>query len=311
MPDGQKKAPQHQNSRNFPIYPLLIGIYPVLALTAFNISQIDLSTAYRSLLLSAILALLLFGLLRLLLRDWSRAAFLSLLLLILFFSYGHVYNLIKTTTVFGFAIGRHRLLAPLWAVLAGLAVWGSTRRSIRFSTLTTGLNIISAVLLILPIFQITSYELANRRLHSPTLSASASSISSPTHSPYPDIYYIILDAYMRSDNIQAVYNYDNSAFIKALTQRGFYVAACSQSNYAYTQPSLASSLNMDYLDKFSATANDQVNPILQANAVRLFLKARGYTDVAFETGFRWSQWEDADVYYRYHPNGYLRSEERL
>ena len=112
MPDGQKKDPKQHNGQTFPIYSLLVGIYPVLALAAFNISQIDLSTTYRSLLLSAALALLLFGLLRLLLRDWSRAAFLSLLLLVLFYSYGHVYNLIKTTTVFGFAIGRHRLLAP-------------------------------------------------------------------------------------------------------------------------------------------------------------------------------------------------------
>lgn len=305
MPDGQKKDPKQHNGQTFPIYSLLVGIYPVLALAAFNISQIDLSTTYRSLLLSAALALLLFGLLRLLLRDWSRAAFLSLLLLVLFYSYGHVYNLIKTTTVFGFAIGRHRLLAPFWAVLAGLAVWISTRKSISFSRLTTGLNIVTALLLILPVFQITTYELANRHLHSPTVSASAAAAPSSAHSPSPDIYYIILDAYMRSDNLQVVYNYDNSAFIKALTQRGFYVATCSQSNYAWTQPSLTSSLNMDYLDKLSVTSDAQADPLLQENAVRLFLKAHGYTDVAFETGWSWSQWENADVYYRYHPNGYL------
>jgi len=29
----------------FPFYPLLFGIYPVLALAAYNITQIDLSSA--------------------------------------------------------------------------------------------------------------------------------------------------------------------------------------------------------------------------------------------------------------------------
>ena len=285
----------------FPLYPFFFGIYPVLALLAFNISEVDPYLSYRAVFLSIVFALFLFGLLRLLLRDWSRAAFLSLLLLILFFSYGHVYNLIKTTSVFGFALGRHRLLAPLWAVLAGLAIWISTRRSTRFSTLTTGLNIISAVLLILPIFQITSYELANRRLHPATPSASASTSSPSTHSPYPDIYYIIPDAHGRTDKIQEVYGYDNSAFIQALTQRGFYIANCSQSNYPYTKSSLASSLNMDYIDKFAAPNNAALDQSIQNAAVRQFLKAHGYTIVAFETGFRWTQWEDADIYYRYRP----------
>jgi len=303
MPDSSKKDPGKHLA--FPFYPLLVGIYPVLALAAYNISQIDLSITYRSLLLSAALAVILFGLLRLLLRDWSRAAFLSLLLLILFLSYGHVYNLIKTTTLFGIAIGRHRLLAPLWAVLAVLAAWLATRNSIRFSALTLGLNIVSLALLIWPVFRITTYELANGHPLASSGSAPSASASASTHPASPDIYYIILDAYMRSDNLQAVYGYDNSAFIKGLAQRGFYIATCSQSNYAWTQPSLTSSLNMDYLDKLSVASDAQADPLLQANAVRLFLKAHGYTDVAFATGWSWSQWEDADVYYRYHPNGYL------
>jgi len=110
---------------------------------------------------------------------------------------------------------------------------------------------------------------------------------------------------MRSDNIQAVYNYDNSAFIKALTQRGFYVAACSQSNYAYTIISLASSLNMDYLDKFPAADDEQTAKLIQSDAVRQFLRARGYTIVAFETGYRFTQLEDANVYYSYQPSNNL------
>jgi len=54
----------------------------------------------------------------------------------------------------------------------------------------------------------------------------------------PDIYYIILDGYSRDDTLQDFFSYDNTPFLKALEDMGFYVARCSQSNYAQTQLSL-------------------------------------------------------------------------
>jgi hypothetical protein len=294
-----RSTEREQNGRQvFPLYPILFGVYPVLALTAFNIAQIDFSSAYRSIALSIVFALGLFLLLRLVLRNWTRAAFLSLLLLILFFSYGHMYTLIKNTSLFGVAAGRHRFLLVVWAVLGGLAVWVSTRQSTHLAAATSWLNILSALLLIFSIFQIVRYEVVIRMGRASGVIAASAGASSGSHQPYPDIYYIIPDAYGRSDQIKAVYNYDDSAFLEALTKRGFYIANCSQSNYAYTNLSLASSLNMDYLDKFSATDDEQVSKLIQTDAVREFLKARGYTIIAFDTGYRWTQLEDADIYYK-------------
>ena len=67
----------------------------------------------------------------------------------------------------------------------------------------------------------------------------------------PDIYYIILDGYGRSDVLKNEYGYDNSDFLNALRDLGFTVSECSQSNYAQTQMSLASSLNFNYIDVLS------------------------------------------------------------
>jgi hypothetical protein len=83
------------------------------------------------------------------------------------------------------------------------------------------------------------------------------------------------------------------------------VANCSQSNYAYTEPSLASSLNINYLDSLGAANNTTADPLINNNSVRQFLESHGYKTVAFETGFAWSQWEDADVYYKYVPPWFL------
>jgi hypothetical protein len=289
----------------FPFYPLLFGLYPILALTAFNITQIDLSLTFRAFLGSLLLAAVLFAALHLVMRNWPRAAFLSLLLLILFYSYGHVYVLLKSVSLLGIAVGRHRLLLPIWVLLAGLAVWAAIRKSIHPGAVTSWLNILSALMLFYPVYQIAHYEAGVHAGKTAAAEVAATGAAPHSQQAYPDIYYIILDAYGRTDDLKEVYNYDNSAFTDALTQRGFYVAGCSQSNYAYTIISLASSLNMDYLEQYHLTADDQTSKLILTDAVRQFLRARGYTIVAFETGYRFTQLEDANVYYTYQPGNNL------
>ncbi len=289
-----QEAHHRKIAGGFPFYPILLGIYPVLALTAHNITQIDLFLAYRSIYLSAFIALALFGLLRLALRDWTRAAILAVILLVLFFSYGQVYALIEKTRVLGVEIGRHRYLALVWAGLAGLGVWLSTRKRINLAVVTPSLNIVSALLLILPIYQIVRAEGLSRPSQAARVDTSANGVLQSAGTR-PDIYYIILDGYGRTEVLRKDFDFDNSSFVQALTDRGFYVAICSQSNYAYTLPSLGSSLNLDYLDAHMAE-DDVILQALQASVARSFLESQGYTVVAFETGYRWTQWEDADVY---------------
>jgi hypothetical protein len=66
--------------------------------------------------------------------------------------------------------------------------------------------------------------------------------------------------------------------------------------------SLVSTLNMDYVqnlsDKFKADTynSTQFFELLKHNTVRKTLEAAGYTTIAFETGFYWTEWEDADVF---------------
>ncbi len=278
-----------------PIYPVLIGIYSVLALAALNISQIDFSAAFRSILFAAVLASTLMVLLRLVMRSWLRAALLAFLWLILFFSYGHIYLLLKNTNLLGVAIGRHRYLLLVWIILAVVMIWFASRKWINLVTTTKVLNVLSVLLLVFPIFQIGAYELSHANLRPrKQLAATPSTVQAN----FPDIYYIVLDSYMRSDQLSELMGYDNSDFLASLEGRGFYIAGCSQSNYAYTNMSLGSSLNMDYLDALVASQG-QAAELIQTSTVRQYLTEKGYTIVAFETGYRWSQWEDADVYIKF------------
>ena len=292
---------QHKvNRKVIPFYSILFGIYPVLALAAVNIAQIDFSVTYRAFAFSFILGGILFLIMNLILRNWMKAALLSLILLILFFSYGQVYNILKNPANPLLGLVRHRILGLVWLGLAGLALWYISRKITNLVAVTLTLNVLVLVLFVFPAiqviqFEVRSYTRSSVATNSPTTSVQASQT-------YPDIYYIIFDGYMRDDNLKVVYDFDNSVFIDNLTQRGFYVANCSQSNYAYTELSLASSLNANYLDTLGAGDDVQADFLIQNSSVRLFLKNHGYTIVAFETGFTWSQWENADVYYKYVPH---------
>lgn len=118
----------------------------------------------------------------------------------------------------------------------------------------------------------------------------------------PDIYYIILDGYAREDILERFYDLDNTPFLSELEARGFYIANCSQSNYAQTQLSLASSLNFNYLEalgsQFSPGNTSRVGLAdrIKHNAVRQALEAAGYTIIAFDSGYEATQWEDASLF---------------
>ncbi len=107
----------------------------------------------------------------------------------------------------------------------------------------------------------------------------------------PNIYYVILDAYANDSSLSKVYGYDNSPFTLMLRERGFIVVKPGMSNYAYTSLSLASSLNMQYLDKVVWNAGDKVGAesalsgLISDNAVARLLKKEGYEYVFFDSGW--------------------------
>lgn len=100
--------------RRYAFHPLLLGAYPVLALLAFNIEQTEAKTAIRAFIVTMIVVILLLLLLRLLIRDWQKAALTCSMLVILFFTYGHIYEYLQQVSVM---VGRHRYIAPLWVII--------------------------------------------------------------------------------------------------------------------------------------------------------------------------------------------------
>lgn len=280
-----------------PWYPFVFSVYPVLALLAFNVGQIKLEAGWRALVVCVLLSIALVFLLKLILRDRHRAAFLSMLWMALFFSYGHVHNSLVEQWA-GIDFTPWMLVG--WLVLAVLcAVW-ATRPKFTFVVSVPPLNVIALGLAIVSLVQISPgiQKRDGHRLGSDN--APIENLTPPANPP--DVYYFILDMYTREDLMKSAYDYDNSGFLKELEARGFYVAACSQSNYTRTELSVASSLNMSYLQGLDAKfVPDNIGRLrlwdaLKHSAVRYNLEQMGYTTISYANGFPWSELDDADVF---------------
>lgn len=294
--------------KKLPIYPILFSIFPVLSLAAYNIDQIVISSITRSLVVSLLLGMTIFGLMKLALRSWHRAALVTLAILFIISIYGQVYGALEDITISDLSVFRHRTLLPFFGALL-LFLFVIMRKLKEPERFTQWLNLLSIWLLVYPSFQLTSHTLqrweADRALKSTSHSIAG-------EHDRPDVYYIILDAYGRQDILLDRLQYDNSEFLDALHQRGFYVATCSQANYAYTEYSLASSLNYDYLENFGAVNHINRVSFLRHSSVRSFFEANGYKTVAFPTGWSITEWKDAGYYVDFeHPTTSLTEFEAL
>ena len=296
------------------LHPFLLGVYVVLGLWIPNFDQVEWTVILRPLAVVLSAAMLLLLLLRVFTRDWVKASLAVTLILVLFFSYGHMYAALKAINIAGTFLFRHRTLIPLWLVLLGVGLillW----RSRSLAALNYYFNLITSLLVGITVFQLgaLTYQ-ANQNVALEALPAQTASAASHVT---PDIYYIILDGYGRQDVLQNLMHYDNSEFIDALEGLGFQVMQCSQSNYAQTQMSLASSLNFDYLDTLraegdrDATEKANTGDLIKHSHLRQFLEARGYVTVAFATGFNFTQVTDADLYLAPQPGRQLNEFEYL
>jgi hypothetical protein len=113
----------------FPWHALFMALYAPLGLGAHNIGQTSLGSIVRAVTLSGILAILLLLVCWLFLRNWRAAGIVTTILMVLFLTYGHLYNFLNDLEVGGFLIGRHRYLVIVWAGLAVAGSWWAIRKS--------------------------------------------------------------------------------------------------------------------------------------------------------------------------------------
>src|SRR2546423_1000109 len=314
-------------------HPFFLVAYLVLFAYAHNFEYAPPPGVILRLLAFAVGAMaLLWAVLRLVTRDTLKSAVAASGLTLLFVSYGHVKNVISAWWlgfhVFSLHVGviKLSLLALVTvAVIAGACLRRVSPAAMR--TATVALNAAASWLIAFGIAHLFTVELGAHSTppHGVALAAQHRSRTGTTMrgADRPDIYYIILDTYGRADVLRDLYGYDNRDFIEWLREKGFYVADRSRSNYSQTMLSVASSLNLSYLDSgalrgaangrngrlpvkfnwaasqlFTSPTENQRLPLalmIQNSQVVSTLKTDGYRFAAFTSGYGGVQFPDADL----------------
>ena len=264
------------------LHPFLFAMYPVLFLFSQNLrEQITIEPLLAPLAVAVLASAGLFAVLWAIFRGAHRAGLVATAVITLFFSYGHAWN------VAGGFLRHERLLLVAWAGLLLAAFVAAVRVGRHATSATTALNLVGGALVVVNLVPIIGYQLQEGGGAGETPAGAAtqhSGGSAVEASGGRDIYYLIFDRYGSERTLRAEFGFDNGPFLDELRRRGFYVADESTANYLKTAQSLASSLNLDYLDtdalREAAPGPDHWRPIHamlgRGFAVEQFLRARGY-----------------------------------
>ena len=262
------------------LHPLLFAAVPVLYLFSQNLALADISDAIRPLLFVVAIVAVLFLVATLVFRNAQKAGLAVSILVLLFFSYGYLFPADWET---GNPVRAHGLWLPLWALLGVAGIVAAVRAGKRLPRVTSTLNVVAAGLVLFNAATIGVYKIrSGGQSEASELEALVPNIpASSASSNDRDIYYVIFDRYGGSDALREM-GFDNSEFLNFLSSQGFYVASESRGNYPKTLLSLASSLNMTYLDFLTreiGVDSDDEEParrLIKRHEVARFLKSKGY-----------------------------------
>ena len=293
---------------NVVFYPWLLALYPVIYLYSVNMGDLRENDIIEVIFAVFVVTTIVFALLYLLFRDVHKAGVPTGIMALVFLTYGHIYNALDEISL------GQTLLMPAMIIAATIIIVIALRSKTACQQLTPYLNIVFAILLFMPSWQVIMFHIDRPPAGATALANPLERVvSTPkvnNSSERPDIYYIILDGYSSNDFWLREYGYDNSEFTSALEGYGFQVAYDSESNYGATLLSLPSSLNMRYITpadgdlarSYDLPDVDYLRSLIANNRVADELQQRGYTYIYMMSGFL-APSTMADVNIAFYPEG--------
>ncbi len=292
------------------INPYLAAYTPFVFIYAYNIDQAHIFNPVRLVILVFIFITLFNLILQKILAHKGKSSLINCAILFISFVTGHL-----TAVLPYFEIGRFNTVIvsrnPLLLLGACVFIWLSCiaivkTKKVNFLKLLN--RVIASTLLLVILLNLVKIALytINRSGQKKGAPLSSMVLSATNLNRLPDIYYIILDGRARADVLTQLYEYPESELMNYFEQAGFFVGHQSKSNYLYTQLSLATSLNYDYIENLTPDfIYGNKNPTLLAtfienNKAARRLKSLGYTYVLISSGYYATEKSPlADTVYEY------------
>lgn len=230
------------------------------------------------------------------LKNGRNAGLIISIALILFFTYGHIYNVVNDISVGNTDVGRHRYLIIPFFVCFVLSIYYFVRTKKVLDNTTAIANVIAVSLIAIILVNVTTYSvnenyvITQKQDTNPILDEDVSKFNVSKPEKLPDVYYIILDEYAGPRGLEFL-QYNNSDFLSYLGRSGFYLPPDSHSNYSMTHFSVPSSMNMKYInylsDQLGKESKNYLPPmelLFNSHVIHNF-KSLGYKIVIFNSGW--------------------------
>jgi Sulfatase len=223
------------------LYPILLAGYAVLFLWSQNLGEARIGDVVPPLVISMAVATAVTWLLGRLLGDRRRGALIVAPIVVGGLMYGHVVNLAKPLHVPGI------VQQAAWVALVIVAIVAAIRLgAARLGSIDTLLTRLSAILVAVTLALIVPYQVGT--LFEGSTVTAAGPIQTGSTAPKRDVYYIIWDRYGSDRALELRTGFKND-LTPWLDDHGFTTLPDSHANYVRTTLSLATTLNMQPLDK--------------------------------------------------------------
>lgn len=295
-----------------PIHPFLFGLYPVLFQCGRPASLPSQEVVASVLVIECTVALLWLAIWAGLGRDIARAGVWVSFFICMFFGYWAVHDVVSRWVLEDSSRIRHYIFIVMWLILVIIGSVYLARFGVALAKASKKLDLLAFALIgiaasgawfnwVQPIdpLEWAREPILDNEMHDPQQIGQRGPKDGKA---LPNIYYIILDAYGRSDVLRDIYGYNNDPWLEELSRKGFYVAAKGKTNYCQTLLSLASSLNVCYLDGLDPIAEDGrastdlLVQMIANNRVSHLLSQWGYRTIAFSSGYPATEMTKSDLY---------------
>jgi len=267
--------------RSKPAYFILLPVFFVFHGFTDNYNAVPLKDALLLWFIYTAGAAVFFLIGWLIYRRLDKAAIFSFSIMAFQFFFGAIQDFLKTSFD-NSLITRYSFLLPFFFVVFLLLIWILKRTKQSLNRLGMYLNLLLCIFILIDVAW-----LVQKMLHRKSLMnvQTAYNIKCDTCTK-PDIYFLVFDEYSSTKALKETWHYDNSDLDSFLVKKGFRLLPDSRSNYNFTEFSIASTLNMDYLnipDPSACTVKDYNTcfELIKNNRVSSILSSIGYDIVNY------------------------------
>ena len=190
-----------------PFHTFLFAFLPFLMFFIIynrQLSLIDIFQPYLLILIPIVLLLIGFSFF---FKNLHKSGLFTSLIILSFFSYGFLFNKINAIigNIFNFVIPHWIFLIPFLVIII-LGFIYCLKTKLKLNNITTILNVMTITFIVVLSFQLLDYNFNPNYIFEDDIDVSTEFNLTNDLEEYPDIYYIILDAYAGEGILQNTFN---------------------------------------------------------------------------------------------------------